>query len=427
MSEETPEPSKLAPRAIRDSIKKTIEYILKNGPEFEQKLISNDKNGLFGFLDPKHEFHSTYQRLLERCRKEKKKNPETSHNQVNSNTESRKKPIDLSFIRGMPIINHKDVKIIRLTAQAVATNGEKYAKGFLRHAERSGRGKQFAFLRPNHTYYPLYQNYRDWYQGLIDFSSGAGSQLEQKIVDALNTTEDEMLSRSYDRAAYEKANKISQQDQEVERIRRQEDYASIDWQDFVPVARVNFDAIDEVSELAAPLSMEEVMSRSLADRSTTLDLNQRLSTKSVSISERTYPEDGEENEKDEPTLASPALQLNNGNATNGSVHQPPKGMKIKAAGETRLKRKQQAPKESTLLCPFTGQNIPEAMFDSHLRTILRDPRYQEHQENYMRKNFTYASNLTSEQVYENIKNLVRRPGQSEEEEIVRIKRSKLNE
>lgn len=57
--------------------------------------------------------------------------------------------------------------------------------------------------------------------------------------------------------------------------------------------------------------------------------------------------------------------------------------------------------------------IPELKFDNHLKTLLRDPRYKQEQDNFIRKNFSYASNLTTDQVYENIKRLVRKRGGDE--------------
>lgn len=47
--------------------------------------------------------------------------------------------------------------------------------------------------------------------------------------------------------------------------------------------------------------------------------------------------------------------------------------------------------------------------------MLRDPRYKKEQENYIRKNFSYASNITTDQVYENIKRFVKKRANVEDE------------
>lgn len=421
MLSQEPENHKMPPKplskSLRQSIDKTIGFVLKNGPEFEKKLIENDKNGLFSFLDPKDENHEHYLKFLKKAQEEQKAQQSVRPN--SGSTEPKKRITDLSFIANMPPMSLQDMKIMRLTAQAVAVNGDDYASGFYKYAEKTGRKSQFAFLRSTHTYYPLYRNYVDWYKGILDYSGIAGSKLERKILDSLEVTEAELLGRSLDRAAYEKKNKLKKQNQEAEIMARQEHYASINWQDFTFVARVNFDAIDEVSELPVPLSLEEVMSRSLVTKNKTLELEKLASIpQNLELDEAAIEE-----EDGNSVFNAPMLKLNQGGPTGSSGHKAPEGMKIRAKGESRLKRKI-APKPRTILCPFTGEQILEAEFDSHLRVILRDPRYQEQQENYMRKNFSYASNLTTEEVYENIKNLVRSSRQSEEEEAAQNKRAR---
>lgn len=408
--------AKNLPRALRESIQKTVKFILKNGPDFQTKLVANDKDGLFSFLDPNNEHHEYYKQVLERSRVEEQKTTATLKESEEAQPLPIRKPIDLSFIQGLPIINNRDLQILKLTAQALAANDDEYANGFKKHTEKTGRKLQFAFLEPNHSYYSLFKHYLDWYRGIIDYSEGAGSILEEKILDSLNLTEDELLNRSFDRAVYEKSNKITKQNQEAELKLKQEHYASIDWQDFLFAARINFDAIDEVTELAAPLVLEDVMSRSLAVRAKTLEIPSGGQTKqTIIVQEATDSVNSMDSGVPENNLAPQT-----------HISQPPlKGMKVRAAGESRLKRKEQSVQEKTLVCPFTGQNIPEVMFDSHLRNILRDPRYKEQQENYMLKNFKYASNLSTEQVYENIKSLVRGQSRSEEEEAVLAKKLKL--
>lgn len=416
MANEPPEAPKSPPRALKESIQKTVKFILKNGPDFESKLVANDKDGLFKFLDPKNEHHEHYQKVLKRAQLENQKKATTLNEPEQSHPPPLRKPIDLSFIQGLPLINTRDLQILKLTAQALAANDDEYAIGFKKHAEKTGRKLQFAFLELNHSYYPVFKHYLDWYRGIVDYSDGAGSVLEEKILNALTLTEDELLNRSFDRAVYEKSNKIIKQSQEAELKFKQEHYASIDWQDFLFVARVNFDAIDEVSELAAPLVLEDVMSRSLAMRSKTINLASGIKASEPVIEDKSL---NSVNSMDEGLLSTSV-------GTETHLGQPPpKGMKVRAAGETRLKRKDQVRHESTILCPFTGQHIPEVMFDSHLRNVLRDPRYKEQQENYMLKNFKYASNLSTEQVYENIKSLVRGQNRSEEEEAALAKRSRL--
>lgn len=77
-------------------------------------------------------------------------------------------------------------------------------------------------------------------------------------------------------------------------------------------------------------------------------------------------------------------------------------------------------------CPITGKFIPELQFDNHLKVLLRDPRYKEQQDNFVRKNFTYSSNLTTDEVYDNIKRLARkREGTQDGEEPISKKPNQI--
>ena len=404
-------------RSLIASMKKTVGFVLKNGDNFQKKLLENDKDGLFKFLDSTDENHQVYVKLLEKAKKLETKQAEKAPQSLD---QPKRRVTDLSFIHDMPPMRSQDMRIMRFTAQTIASNGDDYGKGFLNHVVKSGRIEQFAFLRPNHTYYPLYKNYLDWYKGLLDYSGIANSPLEERVLQVLEYTEATLLGHAFDHAANDLSNRRRKQDEDAQKMAKEEHYSSIDWQSFVFAARVNFDAVDEVSEMAAPLTLEEVMSRSLASK------NKDLELKNIAVQSKEQVDVVNFNEE----LAAadePMLQLNHGGPTGISGHKPNANMKIKAKGETRLKRLRPKSK-SYILCPFTGEKIPEDEFDAHLSTILRDPRYQDQQDNYMRKNFTYVSKLTTEQVYENIKNLVRNTSmaRSEEEEQALAKRSKLD-
>ena len=93
-------------------------------------------------------------------------------------------------------------------------------------------------------------------------------------------------------------------------------------------------------------------------------------------------------------------------------------MKIKAAGTSRLKKSLEANTSmtttNTIKCPITGKLIPENEFDTHIKPcyVIQDIKEQE---NYIRKNFSYASNITTDQVYENIKRFVKKRANVEDE------------
>lgn len=314
----------------------------------------------------------------------------------------------------LPPISDHDLEIIKATAIYVACNSSKHQEAFQKFMDRKGRRNQFAFINKSHTLHGLFQHYIKQYQAIIDKCHKNTENDLVKLIDSYISEEAEetFFQKAYDRAAFEKRHKIKEKNREQDERNKQLHYASIDWQEFAFVKKVNFDAVDEVSELPVPILRESVVYRALDTKTKDLEF---VNTASKPQNATTV---GSENTgKNEETPVVDAVPAN-----------VPKGMKIKAAGESRLKRKANEQRPATMdniRCPITGQLIPEKQFDMHLKTLLRDPRYKEQQENFMRKNFTYASNLTTDQVYDNIKRLVRTRGQSEEEEAAAAKRINL--
>lgn len=347
-----PEPERPAspPPKAKAVILKCVEYIAKNGKSFEAKLKANDSSQQFGFLSESHPHHQYYTYTLQA-------RDQGSAKQV-------PKPRDLLFNTEAPPIPNYDLEVIKATALYTAANSERHTQAFQKYMDKKGRRYQFAFLKASHTLHGLYQKYVAQYTAILSGTTTIESP-------------DSLFARAYLRAAYEKHAKVTQQTKSQELKNRQLHFASIDWQDLTFVAKVSFDAVDEVSELPVALLRDDVVYRLLGAKAKLLELVTEKPAVAV------------------PTESPPA---------------PPKlpGMKIKAAGETRLRRK--ATKEATITCPITGQQIPESQFDVHLKTLLRDPRYKTEQDNYIKKNFKYGSNLTTDQVFENIKRLLRKRG-----------------
>lgn len=202
-----------------------------------------------------------------------------------------------------------------------------------------------------------------------------------QLVDLLLSPDYSIILDAYKRAFHRKQNRMRSRNEKVAQQERQTRFASIDWQDFSLVGKLEFDVIDEVSELPPPLTRNEVIYRSLETRQDDV------------LSSRKRPAENDLDEKEKET------------STDKAAAKIP-GMKIKAAGESRLRKHQKT--EPTIKCPISGIMVPELQFDSHLKCLLRDPRYQEQQDNYIKKNFKYASNLTTDQVYDNIKRIAKR-------------------
>lgn len=386
---------------IKTTIEKTAQYVKKNGTAFGQKLLQNDPDGKFAFLNSSHKYNLYYKSLLEggndgangkaAVQKEKKEAPKTH--------------LQFLFVTDLPPISTYDLNVIKLTAQYSAINSPKHTEALHRYMDRKGNRSQFAFLNPRHSLHGIFQRYCQQYVAIIDASKKKESDGAKHIDNLINETPQMMFQNAYDRAVFEKKHKIDKRAKESEIRNAQLLYALIDWQDFTFVAKVNFDAVDEVSELAVPLLREDVVYRALLAKSKEIQLEvPQVKERQEVDAKRDSEEKGEKRDSEEkhvkPEKANPV----------------PKGMKIRAAGESRLKRKSKEGDERRIQCPITGQMIPELKFDHHLRVLLRDPRYKEQQDNFVKKNFAYSSNLTTDQVYENIKRLVNKRGLAEEEE-----------
>ncbi|SGZ51973.1 CIC11C00000001929 [Sungouiella intermedia] len=385
------------PQDIKTTIEKTAQYVKKNGTAFERKLLQNDSDGKFSFLNNSDKYNSYYKSLLEG--RSVSKNGEA----VNQNDQKEifHEPLQFLFVTELPPISTYDLNVIKLTAQYSAINSSKHTEALHRYMDKKGNRSQFAFLNRGHSLHSVFQSYLRQYLAIIDASKGKKNSEAVKHIDELiSSTPQKMFQNAYERAVYEKKHKMDRRAKESELRDSQLQYALIDWQDFTFVAKVNFDAVDEVSELAVPLLRADVVYRALLAKSKEIQL-EVLPVKESEVNEES-PETLEQNE-----VKMPEVQ---------KLSAVPKGMKIRAAGESRLKRKNREGDEKRIQCPITGQMVAELKFDQHLRVLLRDPRYKEQQDNYVKKNFSYASNITTDQVYENIKRLVKKRGYSEEEE-----------
>ncbi|EGV61822.1 SF3a splicing factor complex subunit [Yamadazyma tenuis] len=355
-----PEDITVPPPDVRAVIDKTAEYVLKNGDSFETRLKANaDSTTKFPFMFSTDAHYPYYQWKLGRHQVETKTPASTT------STKKLPEPPPLEFLSELPTVSPYDLTIIKLTALFVAHNGDKYQQELSHHQISRGNKAQFEFMNTSHSLYPVFQVFLHQYKRTIE-------------VLLQNSSFVPLLPDSYHRAKHSKLNQVQHDTQKKERLARQTRYASVDWQDFTIVGKIEFDDIDKVTELAMPLKREDLIYRSLEAKAKAIEMPP------VAV----------------PATAGPDPELE-------AVSTVPKGMKVKSAGESRLKRKD---KEPTIKCPITGKAIAESAFDEHIRILLRDPNYEQQKKNYIDKNFRYGSNLTNDEVYQNIKRLSRKRG-----------------
>ncbi|KAG7194420.1 SF3a splicing factor complex subunit [Scheffersomyces spartinae] len=396
------------PPDIASVIKKTAAYVFKNGTSFEERLKKNSTNEQFEFLDDLNKYYPYYQQQLAIL----SKNSQPGSNDSLSETppvrvlRSESTPITVRPLRfitrwDQPPLAYDD-QIMKLTAMFVAKNGDEYGSALYEHKKSDGNGPQFAFMDTGHTYYPNYINYVESYRKIIKYMEEGEDNMEE----LLDINDDqEPLQRGILRALYKKHNRQAKKASKEKEKQQKLNFASIDWQDFVFVARIEFDLIDQVKELAVPVTRDSLINRSLQAKSEEVEPKKK---------EEMVPETTEPETKDDP-------QRNDD--TQSKVF---KGMKIKAAGESRLKKPLSSTR--TITCPLTGRQIPEHQFESHIQVLLRDPRYKEQQDNYIKKNFSHSSNITTDQVYENIVRLTskKRPAQEQEQDRKKVQQGQVH-
>ncbi|KAG5556914.1 hypothetical protein RHGRI_007226 [Rhododendron griersonianum] len=164
------------PPDIRNLFDKTAQFVAKNGPEFEKRIIANNSgNAKFNFLNASDPYHAYYQNRLSEFHAQNQNQPSSDPADpslpesipsalVTEGGETITKP-DLSAqfrpvrrvleppaaerytVRLPEGITGEELDIITLTAQFVARNG----KSFLyRLTNRESNNQQFQFLKPTH-------------------------------------------------------------------------------------------------------------------------------------------------------------------------------------------------------------------------------------------------------------------------------------
>lgn len=451
----------IPPVDVRALICKTAVYVNKNGVMFENKIrIKESDNPKFIFLNSDDPYNGYYKYVLETIKNTG--TPPVIEQTEKSSIDSKdvedkvidqknaKEPLtepkgfeclqieNGEFIGLEDKISKVDLQVIKLIAQFGVINGSTVLNNFkntvLNHPRLS---PQFQFLRDNHSMNKMYKKYFNVYE-LIWNKRKKGS-------DALNDNESmtDLLNRCFNSAEYyEKESNDLSKIQQIKLMKRRL-YESIDWQDFEIVETIDFNDLDDVSELNRPLNKSDLEYRSLVQKEELSLFNQLEEQEQTSDFEEgnanheeaeedneekddgkipQYDEEDSDEEKGSDGAGSDhsrkeALEEDKEDAKNDSAKRRiPAGLKVKAAGESRLlKRKYQqmnsneilidpVSKEKLLRCPLTDKLVPESKFQNHINTLLRDPKYEEEKARYESK-FKFGSNLSTSQVYENIQTL----------------------
>jgi splicing factor 3A subunit 1 len=425
------------PPDIRNIVDKTSQFVAKNGPEFEKRIIaSNAGNAKFNFLNASDPYHAYYQHRLSEFRAQNQNQPSsdpadpalpesTPSAPVTEGDETIMKldhsaqfrPVrkileppeaEQYTVRLPEGITGEELDIIKLTAQFVARNGKSFLTGL---TSREMNNPQFHFLKPTHSMFMFFTSLADAYSKVLMPPKGLTEKLKKSVTDM--TT---VLERCLHRLEWERSQEQARQKAEDEIEQERLQMAMIDWHDFVVVETIDF-ADDEDEELPAPMTIEEVIRRSkvsaMAEEEDIVEpgkvVEMEMDEEEVKLVEEgmraaSIEENGEEKKNE---MKMPPLE---------EQEQPMRIVKNWKRPEERIALERDPTKY--VVSPITGELIPISEMSEHMRISLIDPKYKEQKERMFAK-IRETTLAQDDEISKNIMGLARtRPdifGTTEEE------------
>ncbi|KAI9156513.1 hypothetical protein LWI28_007872 [Acer negundo] len=353
----------------KNIVDKTSQFVAKNGPEFEKRIIANNANNAkFNFLSSSDPYHAYYQHRLSEFRSQNQSSSQLSPSHLadsdvpmltpsapaTDGNEAAEKPdptpqfkpplrkvleppeAEQYTVRLPEGITGEELDIIKLTAQLVARNG----KSFL------------TVLMP---------------------PKGLTEKLKTSVADM--TT---VLERCLHRLEWERSQEQARQKAEDEIEQERMLMAMIDWHDFVVVETIDF-ADDEDEDLPPPMTLEEVIRRS---KITTMEEDEIVETGKEIEMEM----DEEEVQLVEEGMRAANLEENGGEKETKANEEPEAPMRI--VKNWKRPEERIAPERDPtkfVVSPITGELIPINEMSEHMRISLIDPKFKEQKERMFAK------------------------------------------
>ncbi|KAF5737925.1 splicing factor 3A subunit 1 [Tripterygium wilfordii] len=385
------------PPDIRNIVDKTAQFVAKNGPDFEKRIIaSNAHNAKFNFLSPTDAYHTYYQHRLSEFRSQNQSSAQPADSIPESaplapaadGSEAVAKP-DTAAQFKLPVrkvleppeaeqytvrlpegITGEELDIIKLTAQFAARNGKSFLTGL---ASREMNNPQFHFLKPTHSMFMFFTALADAYSRVLMPPKSLSEKLKRSVTDM--TT---VLERCLHRLEWERSQEQARQKAEDEIEQERLQMAMIDWHDFVLVETIDF-ADDEDEELPPPMTLEEVVRRS---KVSAMDEDEFVEPGKAVEMEM----DEEEVQLVEEGMKAASLEENDGEKKVKANEEPEPPMRI-VKNWKRPEERIPAERDPTkfTVSPITGELIPINEMSEHMRISLIDPKYKEQKERMFAK------------------------------------------
>ncbi|OMO75552.1 SWAP/Surp [Corchorus capsularis] len=393
------------PTDIRNIVDKTAQFVAKNGPDFEKRIIANNANNAkFSFLTSSDPYHAYYQHRLSEFRAQnqnpQQQQPPSQPTEVaptdsapaadaDGNEAPAAKPDPAAQFR-VPVkknleppesaqytvrlpegITGEELDIIKLTAQFVARNGKAFLMGL---TSREGSNPQFNFLRPTHSMFTFFTELVDAYYKVLQTPKDLTEKLRKSAAD-MSTVLERCLHRLDWERSQEQARQKAEDEIEQERVQM----AMIDWHDFVVVETIDF-ADDEDEDLPPPMTLEEVVRRS----------------KVSAMEEDEVAEPGKEVEMEmdeeevqlvEEGMRAASIEENDGQKKEMRANEDPEPPMRIVKNWKRPEERIPAERDPTkfVVSPITGELIPINEMSEHMRISLIDPKYKEQKDRMFAK------------------------------------------
>lgn len=356
---------------IREDIIQTVSYVKKNGPILEEVKRNDPK---YSFVNPDNEYHEFYQYLLREQNTARSTNVAKGDLEPLENMKPKvpQEPYAFSFMSYDKNVARRDLEAIKLAAGFCIANEK--ADYLEKMKNRFKDDPKFGFLCPGHALNSTFVQFLNQYKQVkANILAPPMFQLKKKE-DFKNI----ILKRSFQRGEYREYEKEVRAAKDETLKLHKIQFAAIDWSNFKVLTNVTLPTSQEPElMLPKPLNFSKLSIKRI-DQGNELELF-------------------ETSEKD---------------VSNKDIEPSGRKRKIRAAGETRLKRRNTASPNANnshkhlIKCPLTQKMIPEENFDKHLRVLLGDPHYKLEREKYEAKH--KLTNLTSNEVYENIKKIAKK-------------------
>ena len=398
------------PADIKSVIDKTAEFVAKMGDDFEKKVaVQQAGQPKFAFLNAGNPYRKYYELRIQELREGRESSkpvmPQALQDLKAADEEKRKKrqerkmigdglvkeyppPPPSVFVLEHPYIAPVDTDIIKVCAQYVARNGQKFLQGLM---TRESRNPQFEFLKPEHHLYSYFEALVDSYTKVLLLPAE-----EKEKIRVLSESKEAILDRITSRYQYLAQEEKRKSDKARLENERKEGMSRLDWFNFAIVGKLDFPA-DESVRLEIPID-PRTGRRFITGLPVPMTAGLVLTSEDMDRSTSAEEVKDEEEVEMEQALPVPSSVMN--------------------VRTDYVRAKKSLSTEQLIKSPITGEMIRESEFSDHMRVVLQDPQYRRQCEIVLKRAREEASAL-AEDIGDNISDFVRKRlhlfGQVEEE------------